>query len=77
MREKASIWTSPETAEFAEVDNHHKAQNQPGVDEASMGDDGIPGEKKAGYLDFGHNMLQYWCFEDGCEYDQEYMGSHD
>lgn len=58
MRDKASIWTDVNSTGYTDVDEHHQAQT---------GASGLPGAKLAGYPDFGHNMLQYWCFDEGCK----------
>lgn len=74
MKDKASVWTSLDNTEYDEVDRHHALQTMPAVRSDSPaavqeedGDESkVQGIKVDEYPDFGHNMLQYWGFEDGC-----------
>lgn len=38
-----------------------------GVSHAVDSPDGLPGARMKGFPDFGHNMLKYWAFKEGCE----------
>ena len=72
------MWTGANTTEYDEVDRHRALQTLPGVrrdDEFQISkdteDDGdesrISGRKAEGYPDFGHAMLDYFQFENGCK----------
>lgn len=73
------MWTGANTTEYDEVDRHRALQHLPGVrkdDEFQISkdteDDGdesrISGRKVEGYPDFGHAMLDYFQFKDGCKF---------
>jgi hypothetical protein len=89
MRDKARYWVSADTSEYDEVDRHRALETMPAGDldrsdreesdvEPSGGNrDGEEGKVKRGkvdgYPDFGHEMLEHFQFEEGCESVEAYQ----
>jgi hypothetical protein len=77
LKEKAHIWTGATTDEYDEVDEHHAAAGA-GAAQLDLGgleshaaadaDEGVlVGQVVEGMPEFGHGMLKYWQFREGCE----------
>jgi hypothetical protein len=86
LKDRAHLWLSLDTNEFDEVERARALKTMPGVDynPSSTPDtddeDGreskIKGRTVEGKPDFGHNMLKYWGFADGCESSFTFIFCH-
>ena len=75
-RDKASVWTGTDTAEYDEIDRHHAFRNLLGTNHDRVngpadesGDEShIEGKRMKGFPDFGRNMLKFWKLHPDCTY---------